>query len=71
MIKSIRAALAHDELTARQSREKNHCNVLCLGTDLLGEDQIRKIVEIFLTTPFEPGRHDKRIAKINEIEASA
>jgi ribose 5-phosphate isomerase B len=69
-IKGIRAALAHDEVTARQSREKNHCNVLCLGTDLLGEDQIRKIVDIFLTTPFEPGRHDARIAKITAIENS-
>jgi ribose 5-phosphate isomerase B len=69
-IKGVRAALAHDELTARQSREKNHCNVLCLGTDLLGEDQIRKIVEIFLTTPFEPGRHDARISKITAIENS-
>lgn len=67
-IKGIRAALAHDEVTARQAREKNHCNVLCLGTDLLGEEQIRKIVEIFLTTPFQPGRHDKRVAKIAEIE---
>jgi ribose 5-phosphate isomerase B len=67
-IRGVRAALAHDEVTARQSREKNHCNVLCLGTDLLGEDQIRKIVDIFLTTPFQPGRHDKRVAKIAEIE---
>ena len=69
-IHGIRAALAHDEITARQAREKNHCNVLCLGVDLLGEDQIRKIVEIFLTTHFEPGRHDARIAKINAIEHS-
>ncbi|PYK30769.1 MAG: ribose 5-phosphate isomerase B [Verrucomicrobia bacterium] len=67
-IKGIRAALAHDEVTARQAREKNHCNVLCLGTDLLGEEQIRKIVEIFLTTPFQSGRHDQRVAKIAEIE---
>jgi len=67
-IKGIRAALAHDEVTARQAREKNHCNVLCLGTDLLSEEQIRKIVEIFLTTPFQSGRHDQRVAKIVEIE---
>src|SRR3954469_764343 len=67
-IKGVRAALAHDEVTARQSREKIHCNVLCLGTDLLSEDQVRKIVEIFLTTPFEDGRHTKRVEKIEELE---
>lgn len=69
-IRGVRAALVHEQVTARRSREHNHCNVLCLGTDLLGEDQIRKIVEIFLTTPFEPGRHDARIAKITAIENS-
>jgi len=70
-IRGIRAALAHDEVTARQSREKTHCNVLCLGTDLLGEEQVKKIVEIFLTTPFQPGRHDQRVAKIAQIENAA
>jgi ribose 5-phosphate isomerase B len=67
-IQGIRAALAHDEVTARRSREHNHCNVLCLGTDLLSEDQIRQIVEIFLSTPYVPGRHDRRVDKITAIE---
>ena len=67
-IRGIRAALAHDFVTARQAREATHCNVLCLGSDLLGDEQIRKIVEIFLCTPFQPGRHDKRVGKIAEIE---
>src|SRR5579862_592477 len=56
-IDGIRAALVHDEVTARRAREHNHCNVLCLGTDLLSEDQIRQIVDIFLTTSFGDGRH--------------
>jgi ribose 5-phosphate isomerase B len=64
----IRAALAHDEVTARIAREHNHCNVLCLGTDLLGEDHIRQIVEIFLNSPFSDGRHVRRIEKLREIE---
>jgi len=68
-VHGVRAALSHDELTARQAREKNHCNMLCLGTDLLGEDQIRKIVEIFLSCEFQGGRHLERIAKIERIEA--
>src|SRR6266513_123031 len=47
-VKGIRAALAHDEVTARLSREHNHCNVLCLGSDLLNENEIRKIISVFL-----------------------
>src|SRR5689334_18434210 len=42
-VRGVRAALVHDEVTARTAREKNHCNVLCLGTDLLSEEQVRKI----------------------------
>jgi ribose 5-phosphate isomerase B len=64
----VRAALAHDEVTARIAREHNHCNVLCLGTDLLSEDHIRQIVEIFLGTPFADGRHLRRINKLKQIE---
>jgi ribose 5-phosphate isomerase B len=64
----VRAALVHDEITARRSREHNHCNVLCLGTDLLSEDQIRQIVEIFLATDFTDGRHVRRIEKLKAIE---
>ena len=64
----VRAALVHDEITARRSREHNHCNVLCLGTDLLSEDQIRQIVEIFLSTTFTNGRHVRRIEKLKAIE---
>ena len=67
-VHGIRAALIHDEVTARRAREHHHCNVLCLGTDLLSEDQIRQIVEIFLSTGFADGRHTKRIEKLAEIE---
>jgi|SRR5665213_3313269 len=64
----VRAALAHDEVTARIAREHNHCNVLCLGTDLLSEDHVRQIVDIFLSTPFADGRHVRRIEKLRELE---
>ena len=67
-IRGVRAALAHDEVTARRAREHNHCNVLCLGTDLLSEEQIRQIVQIFLTTGFGDGRHNRRIDKLAQIE---
>ena len=69
-VKGIRAGLVHDEVTARTSREHNHCNVLCLGTDLLSEDQIRNIVEIFLTTSWTDGRHSQRVKKVMETEGA-
>ncbi len=64
----VRAALVHEEITARRAREHNHSNVLCLGTDLLSEDQIRQIVEIFLATAFADGRHLRCIQKLKAIE---
>ena len=67
-VHGVRAALAHDEVTARRAREHNHCNVLCLGTDLLSEDQIRQIVEIFLGTPYGDGRHARRVQKVKLLE---
>jgi ribose 5-phosphate isomerase B len=67
-VHGVRAVLAHDEFTARRSREHHHCNVVCIGADLLSEDQIRNIVEIFLRTPSETGRHLRRIEKIRMIE---
>lgn len=67
-IHGIRAGLVHDAVTARLAREYNHCNVLCIGTDLLSEDQLRTITEIFLTTAFADGRHARRVAKISKLE---
>ena len=67
-VKGIRAALIHDEVTARRAREHHHCNVLCIGTELLSEDHVRSIVEIFLTATFQDGRHAARVAKVMEIE---
>ncbi|HET6247262.1 MAG TPA: RpiB/LacA/LacB family sugar-phosphate isomerase [Tepidisphaeraceae bacterium] len=64
----VRAALVHDEVTARIAREHNHSNVICLGTDLLSEDQVRQIVEIFLSVTFADGRHVRRIEKLRELE---
>jgi ribose 5-phosphate isomerase B len=68
-IRGVRAALAHDEVTARIAREHNHCNVVCLGIDLLSEDHARKIVETFLSAPLSEGRHVRRVEKIAQIEA--
>lgn len=64
----VRAALVHDELTAEVSRSHNDANVLCLSADMLGLRLIEKIVEIWLATPFEGGRHARRVHKIEAIE---
>jgi ribose 5-phosphate isomerase B len=69
-VMGIRAALAHDEVTARISREANHCNILCLGSDLLNDAEIRKIIQVFLATPFGDGRHARRVQKLNDLERS-
>jgi ribose 5-phosphate isomerase B len=67
-VDGIRAGLIHDEVTARRCREHDHCNVLCLGCDLLSEDQIRTIVEAFLTSAYGDGRHARRVEKMMALE---
>lgn len=67
-VKGIRAALCYDELNARVSRNHNDANVLCLSGDLIGAQALRKIVEVWLTTEFSGGRHQRRVDKIKAIE---
>ncbi len=68
-IPGIRAALCHDELTAQMSRRHNDSNILCLASDVLGEELIRRIVTGWLETEFESGgRHERRVTKIAWIE---
>lgn len=67
-VKGARAAVVHDELTAQISRSHNDSNVLCLSADLLGQRLIENIVGMWLKTPFEGGRHARRVNKIRAIE---
>jgi ribose 5-phosphate isomerase B len=64
----VRAAPCHDDLTAEMSRRHNDLNVLCLSGDILGERLVDRLVEIWLRTEFEGGRHARRIRKIVELE---
>lgn len=64
--KGIRAGLCHDHFTASATRRHNDANVLCMGGRLLGPDLAREIVDTFLDTPFEGGRHERRVNKIDE-----
>jgi ribose 5-phosphate isomerase B len=66
----VRAAPCHDDLTAEMSRRHNDLNVLCLSADMLGEKLIDRMIEIWLKTEFEGGRHARRIEKISGLESS-
>lgn len=64
----VRAAPCHDELTAEMSRCHNDLNVLCLSADLLSVSMAERIVEVWLKTPFEGGRHGRRVKKVAALE---
>ena len=65
---AIRAAVAHDEMTARLSREHNVANVLALGARVLSERQIIEIAKTFLNAQFVGGRHQRRVDRISELD---
>lgn len=69
-IAGVRAVTCHDDVTAEMSRRHNDANVMCLSADLLGDRLLGRIVEIWLRTEFEGGRHQRRIEKIQLIEAA-
>jgi ribose 5-phosphate isomerase B len=64
----VRAAPCHDYVTAEMSRRHNDLNVLCLSGDILGERLVGRLVEIWLDTEFEGGRHERRVGKITALE---
>jgi len=70
-VPGVRAAPCHDDLTAEMSRRHNDLNVLCLSADMLGERLIDRMVEIWLNTEFEGGRHARRVQKIADLEEHA
>lgn len=65
--RGVRAALCHDAFTAEMSRRHNDANVLCLGARVVGLGVAEQMVRMFLDTPFEGGRHQRRVERI-EIE---
>ena len=67
-VKGIRAATCYNEFSARSAREHNNANVLVLGAKTLGEETIKSILDVWLSTGFGGGRHQKRLNKITLIE---
>ncbi|HVM33770.1 MAG TPA: ribose 5-phosphate isomerase B [Actinomycetota bacterium] len=67
-VHGVRAALCPNEFTARLAREHNDANVLALGSRVLAEPFALAVVDAFLGTGFEGGRHERRLALIADIE---
>jgi ribose 5-phosphate isomerase B len=67
-IKGIRAATCFNAFSARSSRAHNNSNVIVVGAKALGEETIKLIIDEWLSTEFEGGRHQKRLDKISDIE---
>src|SRR6478672_6421590 len=65
-VKKVRCALCWNEQTARLARMHNNANVISLGERLITQEQAIAIVNVWLTTPFEGGRHIRRIRKLDE-----
>jgi ribose 5-phosphate isomerase B len=70
-IPGVRAALCNDLFTARLSRQHNDANVLSMGGRIVAGALADEIVAVWLETPFEGGRHQRRIDQIAELEADA
>ncbi len=69
-IKGIRAALIHDAAIAQAARHDDNLNVLALGADYIGQQEARKVILTWLTTPYvDQSRYQRRIDKITELES--
>jgi ribose 5-phosphate isomerase B len=67
-VKGIRAAVCMESFGAELSRRHNNANILCLGARMLGIELAKKIVDVWIETEFEGGRHQMRVDMISEIE---
>lgn len=67
-VQGIRAALCHDTFSAHASREHNNANILTMGERVIGAGLALEIVDIWLATEFEGGRHARRVDKISAYE---
>ncbi len=67
-VKGVRAAVCSEPYTAKMARQHNNCNVLAFGARVVGAELAKMIVETWLNTEFEGGRHERRVNMIMEIE---
>ncbi len=67
-VKGIRAAVCTNNYSAEMTRRHNNANVLCMGGKMVDEATAMELVDIFIRTPFEGGRHQRRVDQITQIE---
>jgi ribose 5-phosphate isomerase B len=67
-VKGVRAAVVHNEFTARAAKEHNNANVISFGARVIDDEMARKIVDEFFGAEFEGGRHERRVEKIMQLE---
>lgn len=67
-VKGVRAAVCSEPYTAKMARQHNNCNILAFGARVVGAELAKLIVETWLNTEFEGGRHERRVDMIMEIE---
>lgn len=67
-VKGVRCALCHEPLSAEMARRHNDANVLAMGAGVTGGNLAQRILDVFLSTGFEGGRHQRRVDKMMETE---
>ena len=67
-VKGIRCALCSEPLSAEMTRRHNNANMLAMGAAMIGPMMAERIVDVFLATEFEGGRHQRRVDRISAIE---
>ncbi len=67
-VKGIRAAVCTNEMLAEMTRRHNNANVICMGQKVVSPELANKLVDIFLSTGFEGGRHSRRVDLLTDIE---
>ena len=67
-MKGIRAAVCTNEMLAEVTRRHNNANVICMGQNVVTKELADKMVDIFISTEFEGGRHERRVNLLTDIE---
>ena len=67
-VKGVRCALCHEPLSAEMTRRHNDANMLARGAQIIGGNLAERIVDVFLSTEFEGGRHQRRVDEISDLE---
>ena len=67
-MKGIRCALCSDSLSAEMTRRHNDANIIAMGAGIVGPNLAKRMVEVFLNTEFEGGRHARRVGLLDNIQ---